>query len=454
MKTLRFMAMLLVVLVFVSTAWAQYTLYGAPEVLRLPETQNRGWAQSSYPTMQGAPAVAPTYPVYGTAAAQPPRLAPAGAPIPQADPDGGAPNVVSSMLAESSACEPCVDATCEPAETTCSVLGEPVCCSPWFASVGWITMGRDKANRVWTSYTTGDLSDQLTNTGDISMDWGNGGEVRFGRRFCGCGCQPWALEAVYWSMKPVNGYLATTSSPSVSTPLDFGYTRIDGTSGEVYYTGSEEHRLWRRNEIHNVELNIIRSNAQGCVPSWNVQWVLGVRFFRFDEDLTFGSVEQGYSWGDDPAAEAFLEDRIKNNLVGVQIGFDARSDCWHRFQLYVSPKVGIYNNFIENKCSFYRGDGAQGYAVDQDGTTIMGYFPVSSTENVFSVLAEIDMGVYWHISQNWSAKIGYRLVTATGMGLADHQLLHYVNDLPEIEYIKSNGDLLLHGAYVGVAYNY
>ncbi|MBN1589195.1 MAG: BBP7 family outer membrane beta-barrel protein [Pirellulales bacterium] len=458
MKTFRFLAILLLISFWATTATAQYSLYGAPDVLRLPPTQT-SVMQPAYQAPQSGPVASPTYPVYGGAAVPVDRKRPVLAedPIPELDPGTPAvrkPNLLTKMMAESSGCGPVADATCAPADCDAScgpVDCEPACCSPWFAAAGWITMGRDKANRVWTSYNTADLSDQLTNTGDIEMDWGNGGEIRFGRRFCGCCGQNWALEAVYWTMNPVHGFLSTTNPNLVSTPLAVDYINFGAppVSGIYYFDSALEHRLWRRNEVHNIELNLLSGDFMARhMDSWNVQWAMGVRYFRFAEDLKFGSLKTGTWGGSGGTEEAYIDDSVKNNLVGFQLGFDARSNRWHNLQLYVAPKIGVYNNHIENTFSIYRGDGL--YATPDGG----GSYPVHATDNVFSVLTEVDLGLYWHVTENWSAKVGYRLVAATNMGLADDQIPFYVNDVPEIQHIKYNGDLLLHGAYVGVTYNY
>jgi hypothetical protein len=48
------------------------------------------------------------------------------------------------------------------------------------------------------------------------------------------------------------------------------------------------------------------------------------------------------------------------------------------------------------------------------------------------------------------ATIGYRLVAATGMGLADHQFPNNVVDFAFLDTVKSNGNLLVHGAFAGL----
>ena len=54
----------------------------------------------------------------------------------------------------------------------------------------------------------------------------------------------------------------------------------------------------------------------------------------------------------------------------------------------------------------------------------------------------------------WSARVGYRVVVATGIGLTDNQIPFYVTDIPGIRDIDHNGELILHGAFFGLAYNF
>ena len=81
-------------------------------------------------------------------------------------------------------------------------------------------------------------------------------------------------------------------------------------------------------------------------------------------------------------------------------------------------------------------------------------FPVNSITNCVSFLGQIDVGVEWQFARNWSTTIGYRVVAITGVGLADHQIPFYIVDTPEIADIDTNGDLVLHGAFVGIEYNF
>jgi hypothetical protein len=459
-------------------AWAQYGLYGAPDVLRLPQTQSDALPPQVYGNYANADADAPVVsttrvapaPVAGqdnAAAAMDPRqkaekpsrrnraTVPAeAAERPAVERDATVDRMLraagpcdeppsaspGSVLGEACGAEPCV--------APCAVARE----CPWFASANWLIMGRDKSNRVWTTFQADYEPNQLMHSWHTKLEWESGGEVRLGRRFC---CDQWGLEAVYWTLNPMTGFASMSHSHGVSTPLRVSEIEFDGVNGHDLFDGAEEHRLWRRDEFHNVELNLIRYASAfqfGC--PWDIRWTGGARFFRFEESLRFGSLDQGYEWGQGGGIhEAYLRDEIKNNLIGVQVGCDARYAAWENIEFFLAPKVGVYNNRIENRFEAYRGDGVDAVPTAASHMTEYSY-PVVSHTDVFSVLTEVNVGLAWNVTQNWSAQVGYRLMVGTGIGLADHQIPTYIVDVPEIAAINRNGNLLLHGAFAGITYNY
>lgn len=329
------------------------------------------------------------------------------------------------------------------------------CRSPWFGYVGALVLGRDEPNRVWTShqYSPDGRYDvmQLNHT-DGRMPWRWGGEVRFGRYFC---CGAWAVEATYWTVDAFSTYRQVfpvyydESEPlGLGTPLQFQQVFFGGESAENWFgNGAREHRLWRRNELHNVEINLIRNRLWGEYNSaWAVDWLAGARFLRFEENLAFASLRNGYLWSQ-PDGQAYLDLNVANNLWGFQFGFNA--DWWWTANLrfFLTPKFGLYNNHIRHAFHIYRGDGLA-------GSGIYGSFPVDASRDVFSFLTEVNIGLDCQLTRRLSATIGYRLIAATGIALADHQFPQYMVDIPEIASIHSNGHLLLHGAFVGLSYNY
>ena len=479
MRCLQFLIVLVAVSWSTSGAWAQFGLYGAPEALRLPQTQPDVLPQyNSYPNTNATvyvvpatrvvaepnplratgrvPASGETTPLYIPSRGQAAENRWVKSTPSVAQPSVRPVSMVDHMLQQATGCGVADDCG---ATGNCEATGDcgaesclPAPCCPWFASASWLILGRDKPNYLWTTYESGNEPNQLRHP--WGMEWTNGGEIQFGRRFC---CDQWGLELSYWTIDPMHSFSSITHPGglgTVSTTLRVSEIEFAGVNGVDLFDNAAEHRLWRRNEFHNVELNLMRyTMARDCGRPWDFSCSAGVRFFRFEENLKFGSLEDGCIWGQQGGIrEAYLDDNIENNLLGVQFGCDARYNGWGNLGFFLSPKFGIYNNRIEHKFQAYRGDGTVANPTVASGVTDS--YPVESSTDVFSFLTEVDVGVDWQISQRWSARVGYRVMAVTGVGLADNQIPTYIVDIPEIRDIDHNGNLLLHGAFAGVTYNY
>ena len=321
-----------------------------------------------------------------------------------------------------------------------------------------LVLGRNQANKLWTTYETGNESNQMLNSQDIGLEWKWGGEVRFGRRFC---CDQWALEATYWTVDNFEGSVqGVNPNGFVSTTLTVGWVNFDGdpnshNGGTMWFDGALRHRLQRRDEFHNVELNLVRFSQPGlCSSCWDVDWLLGVRYFRFEENLLF-STEANPNNLPDPVLtdpNAFLEDNITNSLAGFQFGCNIDYTLLPGWRLFAAPRFGIYNNHIRHYFNAGLSDGT--IAVPDVGSGQTGSYPVNSSVDVVSFLTQFDVGVQWQFNPCWTVEAGYRVVAATGIGLADNQIPQQVVAIDELADIDRNGELILHGAFVGMTYNY
>lgn len=338
--------------------------------------------------------------------------------------------------------------------------------SLWYGSVSALAMTRDRPNMVYLTYETGNLPHNVYPPDEFSWRWG--GEITFGRRFCnpcatecgGCNTGYWALEASYWTLYPFNSFVSHTSPASptnpngtVGTPLRVSDVQFDGTPATTWFDNAAEHRLWRRDEIHNIEVNLVRGQwSYGQDSPWDLGWEMGVRYFRFQESWRFGSVMGGHSWGEGGGAfEAYLSDQITNNLVGPQIGFDLGYSMYSGMRFFLAPKFGLFNNNINNNFQAYLGDGT----IATTGTSgVPGTYPVNSSTNTLSFLTQIDVGLDWKFARQWSAQVGYRVVAISGIGLSDAQIPFYIVDIPVIADIDRNADLILHGAFATISYNF
>lgn len=386
-------------------------------------------------------------------------------------PQPAAPGPITQMLnqaeisqypvyAQSANCGVDCGGSCDSCDPCCTP-----CCPNWFGSVAALYMSRNEPNRLWTTYETNNNPNQLPT--DALTEWSVGGEVSFGRYFC---CGAFAVEATYWGLDALEGYTRqSVPGGTVSTPLLVDEIAFGGNPGTAYFDSATAHFVRRENEIHNIEVNILGTpggsygglgcgDCGGCGCSSccglggrliSLGWNLGVRYFRFEENFLFGSVASPFTWGADGGIhEAYMVDNVRNSLVGFQFGCDFKYRPFSKWQVFASPKLGIYNNHVEHYFGLRRGDGVVAVPT---AVGITGTYPVRSTEDAVSFLSEIDLGLDWQVAPNWSIYLGYRVIVATGIALADEQIPTYVVDIPEIADIDTNGDLILHGAFAGVS---
>jgi hypothetical protein len=502
MRSLRIASIILsVASLSAAPAWAQFGLYGAPETLNLPQVQplsapyGGSAGPGAYPAPPAARPITTAYTAPGPAFSQPyAQPAAAGSLVPRprdamplepvespaaARSPSLTPSMVNQMFDQNFAGN-CYESTAAPPacgcngcgdgcyggfverfrQAACGSCGDDGCgcsdCCPWYADVNALVMTRDQANRVWTSYLWNHDAVQIANSNDVSMPWQGGVEVSIGRRFC---CDQWSLEATYWTLDAFDGQYEVTgpTGPGVATPLNDLQVTFHGVTSDNWFglnpdtgTGAEVHRLTRHDEFHNVEVNAIRNRlCGGCNSALNIDCLAGFRFFRFEDDFALASVQGGGSWSD-PSTVAYLENRVANNLWGFQMGFNADYCFGRNLRLFATPKFGIYDNHVSHNFNIHLGDGTPGSG-DAYG---YGDFPVETSGDAVAFLTQIDVGLDWRFAQRWSARVGYRLVAATGIALAENQMPQYLVDIPEITHVKTNGDLILHGAFAGLTYNF
>ncbi len=437
----------------VSTAWAQYGMYGSPDVLPVQQNAQQGYS---------APAAQP---VAWTAAVEQPALVqpvPVSAPMPSTvnQPQGS--GMMNQMIAEqgNSQVGGC---------NGCGECGNGVCCGPccdrlWYTSFSALVLGRSPGRRLWTSSEQfPNEAIQLGNT-DIPMAWTWGGEVQLGRRFC-CDCTPYAIEATFWTTAAFTGSETTVTSLDpvanpgqlIATPLETGNINFNLPGGLIVpatsiFNNASSSTVSRRDEFYDFEINLIREKlALGCDSSWEIGWSLGVRYFRFQESLSVSAISPVACLG---GADAYFNDTVTNNLVGPQVGFDLAYNLGCNVRFFVCPKVGIYGNCVDSN---FQAKGRQGTGAYVDGAnTVTGYpdFPAHGANTSVAFLTQVDVGLDWQFTRNWSVKAGYRVVAITGMGLADDEFPQYLCDTPEMQNPQHNSSLVLHGAFFGLTYNF
>ena len=173
-----------------------------------------------------------------------------------------------------------------------------------------------------------------------------------------------------------------------------------------------------------------------------------MRFLRFTKSCRWaalaGTAPAGATFSNDPADACFLNSSVQNNLVGFQIGPYMNYRVGNEFRIFVTPKIGIYGNHVVGRNELLGGNGtlatfdASGDAISFDNTT-----------DVFSVLGSIDVGFNWAFTPTWSLVGGYRVLAASGVALGDNQIPQSMATEVSWRTINTNGDLILHGAFLG-----
>jgi hypothetical protein len=337
------------------------------------------------------------------------------------------------------------------------------CCGgQWFGSVGYIFMGRNQPNKFWTSYQTNNNTNQTLNT-QMANDQklASGGEVRIGRMFGDCTN---GVEGIYWTTAPLTGFSsyrdaapANSQVGNVSTPIDVGNVNaylpgnvINPASG--YFDNANEHRIVREDWITNVEVNFLRNTYLCNCGNLNIQWIAGVRWFRFQEYLEFCSAQGGSDFGADGTAGAnsiHLKTKTTNDLVGFQFGSRLNYMFGNRLGFFVVPKFGIYGNQVNTRNDLQLGDGTY---LQVAGTNQNWHYTGRNT--TFSTLGQIDVGTTYQFACNWRAYAGYRVIGITNVGLGDNQFLPFLADAAGYQDPKTNGSLVLHGGFVGLEHRF
>jgi opacity protein-like surface antigen len=345
------------------------------------------------------------------------------------------------------------------------------CGHTWYGYVGGLYMGRDRSNKFWTTFETGNNANQLMYF--PGADFGGGFETTIGFTWSGCGdgfgnlgctnscsdcnscCSPYrhGIEATYWGVWGLDAEDSRRSETNqLSTPIDLGFVNIPtpGLPASVFFDNAREHRLRRDGEVHNVEINLVDFITPMHGRDVTYQWLVGARFFKFDEFLQFASVSSGNEFGSDAGLnEASLDLDIENNLIGAQIGGRADWRVTRAWRLFAGTKVGVYANDINFDTRLSRGDGALA-TFETTGNA----FDLHAHETDVSLLAQLDLGVAWDFSRNWSANIGYRAVGVSGLALADDQLPAFLAAEQDWTDIDSNGSMILHGGFAGLEFRY
>ena len=138
---------------------------------------------------------------------------------------------------------------------------------------------------------------------------------------------------------------------------------------------------------------------------------------------------------------------VENRLAGFQLGGRSEICLCKRLRWGLGSKAAILNN---NASARQRIIDETGYiSVINSGPSAGRPFDYRSSKNDVAFLGELDTSLIYQTSQNTRFTIGYRAIGIAGVALAANQIPYDFRDASQLERTQTNGNLLLHGGYLG-----
>lgn len=377
------------------------------------------------------------------------------------------------------------DASCGAPSLSCGpTLVAP---KPWFFGAGALFFNRVDDHDVRLTYDSNMPTPDYLSTDDARIGLMPGFEITGGRYFH---CGQYAIAGTYWGLFP--GSEEVSVMPPVGgnfRPNMPGMQDLDMPGQSVYdwYDGAAEHRLIRNSEVHNVEVNLLgfgigcASRAglscpnpcatgcnSGCAPCnacvggptgmyvpapcsrLSLTWLAGFRYFRFQDYMQYASSEGNMTFD---ANDLYYTNNVSNDLFGFQIGGFGNYCLTNCISVYSGVKMGVYGNHMNYDTSIGTGSGT--YAVIDSPNAYDGMpYNYMVSDNDVALLGEWDLGLGYRVNQCWSIRTGYRVVAASGVATAVGQIPYDYINVGHLTDINNNDALILHGAYVGLQYNF
>lgn len=343
---------------------------------------------------------------------------------------------------------PCTSGVCDSGQGNC-------CGNQWFGYVGAVILGSPSRHSTYLTYNT-NTSLPVLQTGNVNNVYSGGVETSFGRTF---GCGDWGMSFTYWGVYPSSqtADIYNTNYP-ISSSLNFAGLDYNGNPSTPYWDNVVHQRIVTNQQINSVEMNIFGNcgcglwgctscNGCQCGPRLGTGWMMGLRYFQFNDDFNFYS-DNTDSVLDGSANEIQYLQRTRNNLLGFQIAGGLSYRVLNCFSLYGTSKAGIYGNHAIVNQAVY---GSAGDATVNTGAYAGTAYRFQTSQNNLAFLGQLDLGGRYQVNRCWSIDGGYRMVGITGLALTDGQIpsnFAYIADAQQIQ----NDCLILHGGYVGATF--
>ncbi len=373
--------------------------------------------------------------------------------------------------------------------------------NPWFGSANLLFYSL--ANGRGRAIMSGDIYGGVVRSSIVDPNWAPGFDIGVGRYF---GCGKYGVGVNYFNWNPgsqteiVNTDLAGVPIAAggglrsdmigyndVLGNLDFGGGPLGSESiydiinGSGAYAGATGVRLTRDLSFQGVEANVFcfglmgaqRAAYAGCNSGscfgaggntgfggaagpmirpcgGRVRIMAGHGFRWFQVKDSFEAAMNIDGSAGYQAQDLYDRTEVENNLFGYQFGGMLNYCLSCRWNMNIGGKFGVYGNRVnynhrlgtETSLAYLTAAGTDDINVESSDTVLAG-------------LGELDMGLGYRINDAWSVRGGYRVLAICGVADAveNTQNTDY-RSLATVGAFDANDCYILHGAYVGLTYNW
>ena len=140
---------------------------------------------------------------------------------------------------------------------------------------------------------------------------------------------------------------------------------------------------------------------------------------------------------------------VENSLFGLQGGGRSEFNIIGRFNGSFGLKLGaFFTRSRSNRRIFGEfADGSPFNPSIQNGTTTANGFDFGDSESDVSFLAELDLGLIYHLNQNSRLRLGYRRLGISGLAFASNNIPDDVSNIDQLGDTTDSQSLRLRGIY-------
>lgn len=351
----------------------------------------------------------------------------------------------------------------------------------WYVFAGATFMSRDDHDARLSRYD-GLPGPTALSANDARMPTTGGPLIMAGRYFAG-GLS--AIQVTYWGIYPsdqsAHAYANASIGP-LNSVVDFSNLSYNTGAGTAAVTSAvnnaAHHQITRDYSAHNVEIsfltfsspNPVSMGAPGILsgslygqPSAAIpndpggsklrySNIMGLRFVAFDEGMQYATDPTNTVFGDN-VNEIFFNTSVTNSLVGIQIGGRADYQLLPRVALYGLAKGGVFGNHVEFEQRLYNSRGDAFVNAAQSVNNQQPYHLNQSQDQV-SLLGEFGLGFALTLWRYCNLYAGYEVLTATGIAEVTDQMTQPYLFVNGVQTVHDDGALILHGAKVGLTFNW